>query len=305
MAPPRTAWKTTSSGLKLRKKREALETVDKYLDLLSQQPAAAEGFLDPAEIFKNATQLPEIPKAVVSGCNADEDAARSELKALTSHLEKHVLQAKLLLAREGQSLENVRSRLSSLPETIGDGVRLRALGASRRELIAWIESELGKVSGGESELSADVPLPERKPAAADKAHMDDQLASIKEKYARYVTARKSLVQTVSQRPQPVVLPQLGAPGHVAAQPPNRPPVTYLLSPYLENLLSVAHEQKGLIAQKSHLNIALAKQLKDTYPSHRSPGRGEPALAKLSFARTFEAEAGSRRGPRRAREPGCL
>ena len=41
-----------------------------------------------------------------------------------------------------------------------------------------------------------------------------------------------------------------------------PPTVHLLAPYLEQLLAVSREQKGLIAQKSHLNTAISKQLKD-------------------------------------------
>ncbi|KAL2134755.1 hypothetical protein VTI74DRAFT_10911 [Chaetomium olivicolor] len=92
--------------------------------------------------------------------------------------------------------------------------------------------------------------------------MDEQLASIKEKYAQYLGARKTLLQLVSQQqPQPVIKPparetELPAPATASL------PSTHLLSPYLEQLLSIAREQKGLIAQKSHINTTIAKQLKE-------------------------------------------
>ncbi|OAA63684.1 hypothetical protein SPI_03847 [Niveomyces insectorum RCEF 264] len=59
----------------------------------------------------------------------------------------------------------------------------------------------------------------------------------------------------------------------------------LLAPYLERLLAVAHEQKAGIAHKAHVNVILAKRLKDTcqlldhladesqlLPRHPLPGR---------------------------------
>ncbi len=136
-----------------------------------------------------------------------------------------------------------------------------------------MENELGKVSGEDSNEANESSS--RGDGTTERAHMDDQLADIKQKYAKYVAARKSLVQAVSQSPQPAMAPPAEVHDHSA--PPSRHaprPTTYLLLPYLEGLLSVAHEQKGLITQKAHLNVALTKQLKDScqtvdYLTHES------------------------------------
>jgi hypothetical protein len=98
---------------------------------------------------------------------------------------------------------------------------------------------------------------------ADRKHMDELLASIKEKYTQYLSERKHLLQLVSQRPQPTLPSDGESQGSGQAPPTFSAPTTHLLAPYFEGLLSIAHEQKGLIAQKSHLNVTLAKQTKDT------------------------------------------
>jgi len=255
-------------AIKLQKKSEKLKVVDKYLKLINQQPAAStDSFLDPEDIFKDAVKLPEVPRAVVEGVAADKDAAKTDLKDLASQLEKSVLRAKLLLKKEERLLDKIKARSATLPEHISDGARFHALSVSRSELISWIESELGKASGEEASEEISQLAAKDGPLAADEADVQDKLASIKEKYARYLAARKALINTINQNAsQDICLPPPSQePTTMLAtnQQQPAPAATYLLSPYLENLLSVAHEQKGLITQKAHLNIALAKQLKDS------------------------------------------
>lgn len=251
------------ANIRLRKKQERLQTFEKYLDILSQKPAASPESLQPEQIFKNTRRLPEVPKSVVSSFTVDKDSTKTDLKALVDRLEKAVLRSKLLLKREEQLLEEVKSRSTALPSKISDGAKLAALNNTRSELISWMEAELGNASAAEDSHLQEGDASHRYEVKGDKQHMDEQLALIRDKYARYVVARKTLIQTVGQHSVPSIKPpSMGK--HVSQLPNVTPePCTHLLTPYIESLLSVAQEQKASITQKSHLGNVLAKQREDT------------------------------------------
>lgn len=249
------------ANIKLRKKQERLQTLDKYLDVLSQKPAASPEFLQPEDIFRDARRLPEVPKTVVSSFTVDKSSTKSDLKALVDRLEKVVLRSKLLLKREEQLLEEVKSRSTASPGKISDGAKLPALNATRNELITWMETELGNASAAEDlhPHEGDSGHGEDK---INKEHIGEQLATIKKKYAQYVAARKTLVQTIGQTLGPSIKPLAMTKDVAQLQKPTPEPYNHLLTPYIGNLLAVAKEQKDSITQKSHLGSVLAKQRED-------------------------------------------
>lgn len=251
------------TNISLRKKQERLQTLEKYLDTLSLKPAASPEFLQPEQIFKNTRRLPDVPKTVVSSFTVDKDSTKTDLKALVDRLEKVVLRSKLLLRREEQLLEQVKSRSTASPGKISDSAKFSALNATRNELISWMETELGNTSAAEESYLPGGDGSTRGEPIVDKQHMDDQLALIKEKYAQYVAARKKLIQTVGQTPVPSIKPP--ATKKTSNQPSTVPSdaFDYLITPYIENLLSVAQEQKASITQKAHLASVLAKQREET------------------------------------------
>jgi exonuclease VII small subunit len=290
--------------IKLQRKQTRLQAVEKHIELLGQKPAASSSFLDPEEIFRDTRPLPDVPAEVVDGLALGQTGGQADLKDLIDRLEKQVPRAKFLLKGEEQLLDAVKRRSTTRPENISEYAKLTALNATRTELINWMEAELSKASGdmeeddeGEGDQGQGTKL--------ESGHMDEQLASIKEKYAHYLAARKSLLQLVGQKPQPTIVPMASmgteSEGASTAAPA---PVTYLLTPYLESLLSVAHEQKGLIGQKSHLNTTIAKQLKETarvldhlaeeshlLPSHPMPGASRRKLGfgeKLTTSENLES-----------------
>lgn len=251
------------ANIKLRKKQERLQTLDKYLDVLSQKPAASPEFLQPEEIFKGARRLPEVPKSVMSSFAVDKSSTKSDIKALVDRLEKAVLRSKLLLKREEQLLEQVKSRSTALPGKISDGAKLSALHATRDELISWMETELRNASAAEDSRPREGEGG-REQDKVDKAHMDEQLATIKQKYAQYVAARKTLIQTIGQDSGPSIKPPATAKDEVVELPkPGPEPTDHLITPYIENLLAIAQQQKASITQKSHLGSVLARQREDT------------------------------------------
>lgn len=245
------------ASLMVRRKQKRLKAVEKYLDLLGQKPAASPEFLQPEEMFRGAPPLPDVPKTVVSSFTVDSTSTKTDLNALVDRLEKAVLRSKLLLKKEEQLLEQVKARTKVSPGKISDGAKLAALNAVRNELITWMETELGKASAVEEPAPEDA---QRDGVKVDKAHMDRQFALIKDKYADYVAARKNLLQLVAQSPQPSIRPpEEDTRSAARSEPPPPAPSTHLITPYIANLLSIAHEQKASIMQKSHLSSVLAKQ----------------------------------------------
>lgn len=245
-------------GICLREKQERLQAVDKYLDLLGEKPVASPDFLLPENVFAGSKELPEVPEELIRALALEKPSASTQLADLIDQLEKHVLRTKLLLKREERLLEQVKARSSTRPESISDSAKLEALNATRTELINWMETELSKVSeAGEGDGAH-----ESSGQRTGSERLDQQLASIKNKYTRYLESRKLLLELVTQQVKPVIKPQNPPSTQPTVSPPAPPPLAHLLSPYFKELLSVAREQKGLIVQKSHLNTAVTRQLKE-------------------------------------------
>jgi len=299
--------------ISFQKKRDRLLAIEKHLDLLSQKPAASPGFLGPEETFRDCRPLPTVPKDVVTALTLNDGPATTHIKDLIDQLEKHVLRAKLNLKKEEQVLEQVKFRSSVAPETVSNSAKFEALNASRNELINWIEVELGKAGDGGESGDDDEDAAVSKPSnrTAQTARLDEHVAGVRGKYKQYIEARKLVLQLVSQKPKPTIRPLTEA-----APPPTNTashgaPNAHLLSPYLEELLALAHEQKSLITQKSHLNISIAKQLKDTcqtldhlaeesqlIPAHPMPGATsrKPAVFGDSLLASETLDSASRVQP---------
>lgn len=290
--------------LSLQKKHERLLAVERHLDLLSQKPAASPSFLEPEKMFRDSRPLPDVPKDVVTALALNNsNPASSQLKDLIHQLERHVLRAKLQLKREEQLLEEVKSRTTVSPDTVTNHAKFEALNRTRTELINWIETELSAAGDGASSPGDPTPYDQ-----TDMALLDEHIAGIKSKYRHYVEARKSLLHLVSQSTKPVIKPRpdsASQPPPPSANPPPPPPSAHLLAPYLDQLLAVAREQKGLIAQKSHLHATVTRQLKETcqaldrlaeesqlIPAHPMPGgrRPNPSASGLGISEPMTASA---------------
>ncbi|KAK2769113.1 hypothetical protein CKAH01_00720 [Colletotrichum kahawae] len=247
--------------VKLRQKQQRLQTVQKYLDLLVRQPAASPDFLDLEVVFRDSPPLPDVPTAVVNSFTVTNTSATTDLSGLAGQLEKVVLRAKLLLQREEQLLQDVRQRTSELAGQVSDEAKAHALDTTRAELINWIETELSKASGEGEDDSYSQRNGQHSPA--DKTNIDEKLVEIRDKYTRYTAARKSLLHMVSDETQLILRPGGEATGASQSQEIPPVPTTHLLIPYLEKLLALSREQKGMIAHKSHINNVLSKQAKET------------------------------------------
>ncbi|KAJ4320845.1 hypothetical protein N0V84_005666 [Fusarium piperis] len=230
-----------------------------------QKPAAAPEYLDPEDMFHEAASLPRVPKEVVNGLVAQQSTKKPDLTEQVAQLEKTVLRAKLLLRREEQLLRETRTNAQNIPDVISNGTRLHALNATRNELISWIETELGKASvdeDGDEDAGGSAGGHDR--ATADQASINAQLDALKDKYAKYLAARRSLLSTVAERSDPSAAPVLAPPESKQQVGDTDPvPSTYLLTPYIESLLSLSRKQKAMITQKAHTNSTLSKEVKDS------------------------------------------
>ncbi|KZL86679.1 hypothetical protein CI238_04235 [Colletotrichum incanum] len=283
--------------VKLRQKHQRLQTVQKYLDLLVRQPSASSDFLDLQDIFKDSPPLPNVPKEVVSGFSVSPSATETDLCGLAGQLEKVVLRAKLLLQREEQLLAEIRQRTEPMAGQVSDEAKVHALDATRTELINWIEAELSKASGESDDNAASQRNGFN--SRNEQETIDQHLAEIKDKYNRYTAARKTVLNIVSEQTQPVLKPGgEGTSGSGRSQSIPTTPTAHLLTPYLDKLLSLSREQKGMITQKSHIHTVLAKQTKETrqaldhlaeesqlLPGHPMPGAGR---LKSGFGEDFSA-----------------
>ncbi|KAF9781961.1 hypothetical protein IL306_012383 [Fusarium sp. DS 682] len=253
------------SLLKLQAKQARLLSVQSHLDSLMQKPAAAPEYLDPEDVFHDAASLPSVPKEVVNSLVAQQSVKKTDLTEQVSQLEKTVLRAKLLLRREEQLLRETRTNAQSIPDVISNGIRLYALNTTRNELINWIETELSKASGDED--GGEDGSKSHGLSTADQATIDNHLNAIKEKYASYLTTRRSLLASACERFESSAVPILAlSTAKQQVQEPEPASSTYLLTPYIETLLTLSKKQKAMITQKAHVNATLGKEIKDNCQS---------------------------------------
>lgn len=254
--------------LKLQNKKKRLAIFQGYLDDLMQKPAAAPEFLDVEDMFHEASVLPQVPQEVLNGLVAKQSAAKPDLQGQVAQLEKTILRAKLVLRREEQLLRETRTAAQNISDVISNGTKLGALNATRNELIDWIETELGNASGGdEGDEGGDRGSKGHERFATDQAKTNGQLMDIKNKYAKYLEARRSLLSAAVERIEAshehILSPP--EPGSEVSEK-DTPPTSHLLTPYIEALLSLSKSQKAMITQKAHTNAILSKGIRDACQS---------------------------------------
>ncbi|KAH7326556.1 hypothetical protein B0I35DRAFT_423024 [Stachybotrys elegans] len=255
--------------LKLRQKQARLAEVESHFNLLVAKPAGTHGFLEPDQILDGVAPLPSVPKEVVNSLVAEQSRPQVSIKDRLNQLDKTVLRAKLLLKQQEHLLRSAKERSARKAAAYSHAERHEALSATRNELIAWIETELGKAStDGADEHHEENAYTRADRLTKNQSTVMEQLSEIKIKYQRYLACRRAVLSLVSERPQAPTAPSLqpGSPASLDGQ--SMLPIEYLLTPYIERLLSNSTALKSLITQKSHINAALAKQGTDISQSNR-------------------------------------
>lgn len=246
--------------LKLHQKRDSLYAVQETLDTLLEQPAADAEFLDTDRMFQGTPALPPVPRDVINTMVIEQSSSPLDILGQVNRMEKVVLRAKLLLKQEEQLLQEARQRLQRTSQPPSQSAKLMALGATRDELIHWIETELGKASPETQHAEDSESSSERGLGKADPGAIQGQLDTIKEKYTLYVSARKLLLEMAASGPQP------HSPSSINIKPtkrmsyaaPPRPPMDHLVAPYLASLVDASANHKATVAYRTHISSLLNK-----------------------------------------------
>ncbi|KFA64160.1 hypothetical protein S40285_00851 [Stachybotrys chlorohalonatus IBT 40285] len=259
--PGPTAVEDQISLLKLKDKHRRLVEVERHLNALLQQPASVPGFLSQEQLLQDVAPLPGVPGEVLQSLVVEQNNNQPALKERIRELERTVLRAKVLQRRQEQLLHAAkemsrnRANKTTLPE------RLTALNATRNDLITWIEGELSKASLTEdtrresnSQMNKLVDY---------QSTVSQHVAQVKEKYEKYVQRRRTILNLLKQRQPPTLTQPKLSPKADDLGGRSHTPLEFLLTPYVEMLLSNSSDLKAMITQKSHLNQSLAKQSTST------------------------------------------
>jgi hypothetical protein len=241
--------------LKLRKKREILVTIQRHLDHLQETPAAGRDAVDIEQVLKGGMAQPSVPASVINSFVVEQSAGQPDLDTRANQLDKTVLRTKLLLKHDERLLAEAKARCTTKPEMVSNGAKLQALNNTRNELIGWIETELSKASEQGDEAIAN-PGQE-----TDRAAITNQLQEIHTKYEEYVAARAKTLKLASQTSQSSLPPPDTTPAQPTANSlePEAPSTDYLVTPYIDALLTQSRLQKALITHKSHITTSLHRQ----------------------------------------------
>ncbi|KAJ6779385.1 hypothetical protein PWT90_03940 [Aphanocladium album] len=243
--------------LKLHQKRDGLYAVQETLDTLLEQPAADAEFLDTDRMFQGTPALPPVPRDVINTMVIEQSSSALDVPAQVSQMEKVVLRAKLLLRQEEDFLHEARQRVRRTSQPPSQTAKLTALGATRDELISWIETELGKAAPETQGLQSDDGS-EKGLGKADPAAIQAQLGEIKEKYALYVSARKVLLEMAASGSQslPAASRSNKPTKRMSYAAPPRLPMDHLVAPYLASLVDASAHHKAMIAYRTYISSLL-------------------------------------------------
>lgn len=250
--------------LNLRKKHQSLTTIQTYLNRLSETPAAEQDAVDVEQVIKGGKALPSVPSAIINSFVVEQSTGQPDLQSRDNQLDKTVLRTKLLLKQDESLLAEARTRCKTKPEFVSNGAKLEALNHTRNELITWIETELSKASTEEDGMAEQESGQTSGRAADDQAAITKQLQQIQDKYKDYVSARKELLKLTSQTPQPSMPPpEIDAPSSSKVNETKPSSTDYLLTPYIQALVTQARQQKDLITHKSHITSSLSRHNKES------------------------------------------
>jgi hypothetical protein len=191
--------------------------------------------------------------------DVDQEQTESKVESLVFRFKKELIAAKSRVEDANAEKTKAEERVASLPK-VPLRAQLLALDRTREELVAWMESELGKISE-DSEQS----VLETGPHTHGEGYSKDQVDSqVQELYGRYVAARQSLlnnVQAVVHESQ-VSPPKVSHSRRSSVQPlPKNDPAEKALSsadllPFLPALLQSSRDEAALLQQTTFLRRQL-------------------------------------------------
>ncbi|KYK55421.1 hypothetical protein DCS_07384 [Drechmeria coniospora] len=249
------------SLLKLRKRLGCLLAIQRSLDRVAEKPASHPDFLVGLETSADFQDPPDVPRIVTNRFAIEQASSKLDLQKRLYQLEKAVLRARLFLGQKERLLADARSRSANKPAVVSLGAKIEALHATRSELVSWMEAELSKASTNDTS-PIDYAEEKRQEATTDETTIKLKTREVQQRYSQYVDARNQLLEVATREHSQASLPpptrQTPSPKRTDGGPE---PVEYLLTPYLEVLLSVSRQQKAIISQKSHVNAIMGKECK--------------------------------------------
>jgi hypothetical protein len=255
----------------LQQRYDRLAIINKYLDRLEQQPAAALDFLDPTVMYKDCRPLPEVPREMVEGFAYDSNANTAEIEDLLERLQRRALRSKFSYRRDKQRFERARAERPVDLNAVPPQVKLEALGAVKNTLINWIETQLSHAGDDDDDNGADATDDTSRRTSKANASVDfeSQLVGIQKEYQRHVQLRREVLGLLAQIHQNThVKPDEDSKAiratkeeDVSQESPDAQ--AYLITPYLERLQTLSNAQRGLIQVKLHINASLSKQQQET------------------------------------------
>ncbi|KAH8602882.1 hypothetical protein B0O99DRAFT_604572 [Bisporella sp. PMI_857] len=243
-----------------RRKHDRLRIIQDYADTLVQKPAADINNFEPTVVLKGLDAPPQVPQEVLDTLGASTLRRKTDLKELIDQLEKSILRAKLLLGKEQKLLSKIRYNISSNDTgSMNDACKLQALGTTRNELIAWIESELGKASDVSDDSNNGQDIAPH--GGNEEGEFERQLSAVEEKYTQYLKSRSKLLLAVNGRTHSRdadISPNESKENKEQTATTFPALMSHPIHPYLEELASISNEQKSHIQQRSHLTARFAK-----------------------------------------------
>ncbi|KAL1979683.1 hypothetical protein VTN96DRAFT_5364 [Rasamsonia emersonii] len=248
-----------------RRRYDKLQVFDRYLRKLSEHDTMKADILQSGD--RNHLRQDSFD-GFLKQDGPETEKIGENVQELISKLERTVIRAKQKLDREQKMLEELRARRLSSSATDKNDVsparRVVALQRTRDELVQWVEEKLAASHSDDDGQFQELSLTEIENSSK---LIEERKAEIKEQYAAYVKARKSLLDALSLVSQSVVKDagaEVESPSKPTtkmkqrAQPSDWDSIDSLA--YANGILHpLSKVQKSLALQRSYLSGILAKE----------------------------------------------
>ncbi|OKL56953.1 hypothetical protein UA08_07824 [Talaromyces atroroseus] len=288
--------------LRERRRHEKLQLFDAHLRELA---SAA----DPEEQHQSnsSTARADLDKIFKGNGYETADESGDNVQALISKLERAVVRAKAKLVKEQHLLQQLREQQAN--GLLDSRNKAIALGRTRDTLVQWVEEKLAITTSTEDDvMNHEKRYTDDTNTAETWQLIAERKTQIKEQYAAYVGARRSLLDAVSLLSQPTRSAALEEP---SKKPPQRSSDDSIqdysaidaFRTVSEHILPAAKYQKSLAHQRSYLTGMLTKEktnIKHAFDrlsqeSHLLPEY--PILARQSKFRHITPSSTTGSGPR--------
>ena len=182
--------------LQMRERRKEVQITRHYLEKLRETNPAKDGGLD----FRPRQGDDDGPAEDLQGPTANGGGSYHEgsTEALMKKLEREVIRAKYQLEREKRLLADVKAKQEATKgsgdNAIDPRARIRALAATRDELVRFLEEKMSSVGLKDNDVPTNNVEHDREPAL-DRERVHEQINT---EYDRYIAARKRVLDVAAK-----------------------------------------------------------------------------------------------------------